>query len=52
MEIKNLYTFKAIIEEGSFSNAANKLGYTQSTITFQVKQLETELNMKLSPGYS
>lgn len=47
MEIKNLYTFKAIIEEGSFSNAANKLGYTQSTITFQMKQLEAELDMKL-----
>ena len=47
MEIKNLYTFKTIIEEGSFSNAANKLGYTQSTITFQVKQLEAELDMKL-----
>ena len=47
MEIKNLYTFKTILEEGSFANAANKLGYTQSTITFQIRQLEDELGVVL-----
>lgn len=47
MEIKNLYTLKAIIEEGSFGNAANKLGYTQSTITFQIRQLEAALGITL-----
>ena len=47
MEIKNLYTLKTIIEEGSFGNAANKLGYTQSTITFQIRQLEAELGVTL-----
>lgn len=47
MEIKNLYTFKTILEEGSFGNAANKLGYTQSTITFQIRQLEEELGVVL-----
>ena len=45
MDIKNLYTFKAIIEEGSFVNAAATLGYTQSTITFQIRQLEQELGI-------
>ena len=40
MEIKYLQTFLTIVEEGSFSKAAKKLNYTQSTITFQVKQLE------------
>lgn len=47
MEIKYLETLKKIIEEGSFTKAAQKLNYTQSTITFQVKQLENELNIQL-----
>ena len=47
MDIKNLYTFKAIIDEGSFINAASVLNYTQSTITFQVRQLEKELGIVL-----
>jgi len=47
VELKYLYTFQAIIEEGSFSKAAEKLNYTQSTITFQVGQLEQELSAKL-----
>lgn len=47
MELKNLYTIKKILETGSFQNAANALNYAQSTITFQVKQLENELGVKL-----
>lgn len=47
MELKYLQTFKTIIEEGSFKKAADKLNYTQSTITFQVGQLEQELSVKL-----
>lgn len=47
MELKYLQTFKTIIEEGSFTKAAEKLNYTQSTITFQVGQLEQELSIKL-----
>jgi len=47
MELKNLLTLKAIIEEGSFQNAAMKLNYTQSTISFQMQQLEQELSIKL-----
>ena len=47
MDIKNLYTFKTILEEGSFINAASTLGYTQSTITFQIRQLEEELGISL-----
>ncbi len=30
-----------------FQKAADKLGYTQSTVTFQIKQLEEELALKL-----
>ena len=47
MELKYLHTFKTIIEEGSFTKAAKKLNYTQSTITFQIGQLEKELAVKL-----
>lgn len=47
MDLKYLNTFRTIVEEGSFSRAAEKLNYTQSTITFQVGQLEEELSAKL-----
>lgn len=47
MEIKYLQTFLTIVEEGSFSKAAQKLNYTQSTITFQVNQLEQEFSISL-----
>lgn len=47
MNTKNLVTFKTILEIGSFQKAADKLGYTQSTVTFQIKLLEEELAIKL-----
>lgn len=47
MNTKNLITFKTILEAGSFKKAADKLNYTQSTVTFQMKQLEEELSLKL-----
>ncbi len=47
MELKYLLTFKTILEEGSFTAAAEKLNYTQSTITFQISQIEHELSVKL-----
>ncbi|MEY8484189.1 LysR family transcriptional regulator [Lachnospiraceae bacterium 48-21] len=47
MNTKNLVTFKTVLEVGSFQKAADKLGYTQSTVTFQIKQLEEELALKL-----
>ena len=47
MELKYLQTFRTIIETGSFLNAARRLNYTQSTITFQMQQLEQELSVKL-----
>lgn len=47
MNTKNLITFKTILETGSFQKAADKLNYTQSTVTFQMKQLEEELELKL-----
>lgn len=47
MELKYLQTFKTIIESGSFAAAARALDYTQSTITFQMQQLETDLEIQL-----
>lgn len=47
MDIRHFKTFKSIIEEGNFTNAAAKLGYTQSTVTSQIQQLEQELSIKL-----
>ena len=47
MELRNLRTFITICETGSFSKAAERLGYTQSTVTAQMKQLEEELGTEL-----
>lgn len=47
MDIKNLTTFIYVAEMNSFTKAADALGYTQSTISFQIKQLENELNCQL-----
>ncbi|URN84383.1 LysR family transcriptional regulator [Acetobacterium wieringae] len=47
MELKNLLTVKKIIETGNYQNAARALNYAQSTITFQMKQLESELGIRI-----
>lgn len=47
MDIKNLTTFIYVAEMNSFTKAAQALGYTQSTVSFQIKQLEGELECKL-----
>ena len=47
MEIKNLISFVQVAEMNGFTKAADALGYSQSTISFQIKQLETELGCLL-----
>ena len=47
MTITQLGTFLKIAETRSFTTAANLLGYAQSTVTTQVKQLEEELGCLL-----
>lgn len=47
MELHYLRTLKVITESGSFAEAAEKLNYTRSTVTFQVQQLEKEFGMTL-----
>lgn len=47
MEIRNLITFVQVAELGSFTRAAHALDYSQSTVSFQIKQLENELDCLL-----
>lgn len=47
MELRNIRTFARIAEVGSFTRVAMELGYTQSAVTMQVKQLERELGCVL-----
>ena len=47
MTITQLGTFLKIAETGNFTAAAGLLGYAQSTVTTQIKQLEAELNCLL-----
>ena len=47
MELRNLISFIHVAELGSFTKAAEQLGYSQSTISFQIKQLEEELGCLL-----
>lgn len=47
MDIKNLVTFINVAELNSFTKAAEVMGYSQSTVSFQIKQLEKELNSQL-----
>ncbi len=47
MEIRNLITFVHVAELNNFTKAAKLLGYSQSTVSFQIKQLEEELDCLL-----
>lgn len=47
MELRNLRTFQTVVDQGSYQRAAERLGYTQSTITVQIQQLEGELGVPL-----
>ena len=47
MELKNLRTLQAVADQGSYQKAADCLGYTQSTITVHIQQLEEELGIPL-----
>ena len=47
MEFRNMKTFMRVAELQSFTKAAEELGYSQSTVTVQIKQLEQELDVLL-----
>lgn len=47
MEFRNLQTFLCVANLLSFSKAARRLGYSQSNVSFQIRQLEEELGIRL-----
>jgi DNA-binding transcriptional LysR family regulator len=47
MELRQVETFRAVAEEVSFSRAAARLGYVQSSVSAQVAALEQELGVPL-----
>jgi DNA-binding transcriptional LysR family regulator len=47
MELRQLKTFRTIATLGSFNQAAEVLDYAQSTVSEQIKALETDLNVRL-----
>ena len=51
MDTNVLKTFIAVCEYSGFSAAAKELGYTQSTVSSQIKQLEKELGVRLFDRY-
>ena len=51
MNTNNLKTFIAVCGHAGFSAAAKELGYTQSTVSSQIKQLEAELQVRLFDRY-
>lgn len=50
MELRNVKTFIKVAELGSFSKAGKSLGYAQSTVTLQMKQLEEEMGVPFLKG--
>lgn len=47
MEIKNLKTFVKVAELNNFTRAADAVGYSQATVSAQIKELEDELGKPL-----
>lgn len=47
MENRNVATFVKIVEAGSFTKAAELLGYSQAAVTAQIKTMEKELGVPL-----
>lgn len=47
MESRHLFTFLVVVEVGSFTRAAQRLDYAQSSITAQIQSLEAELGTPL-----
>lgn len=47
MDLRCLKTFLYVAELNSFTRAGQVLGYSQSTVSFQIRQLEAELDVRL-----
>ena len=47
MEIRYLQSYLQVAKDGNFTKAADRLGYSQGTVTVQIKQLEKEIGAPL-----
>lgn len=47
MDLRSLNIFIQVAELNSFTRAGEKLGYSQPTVSFQIKQLEQQLGIQL-----
>ena len=47
MDIRSLEIFVEVAERSSFTRAGEHLGYSQPTVSFQIRQLEQELGVPL-----
>ncbi|MEZ9564319.1 LysR family transcriptional regulator [Vibrio artabrorum] len=47
LHFENIVSFISVVEEGSFSSAARKLGKSQSTVSTAVQNLESDLGFNL-----
>jgi molybdenum-dependent DNA-binding transcriptional regulator ModE len=47
LQVRSLLALVAVAEEGSFVRAARRLGYSRSTISHQIAQLELAVGMSL-----
>lgn len=47
MDLRTLQIFIEVAEQNSFTRAGEKLGYSQPTVSFQIRQLEQELRVPL-----
>jgi DNA-binding transcriptional LysR family regulator len=45
--LRQLRVFFAVARHGSFSRAAEEVAVSQSTVSFAIQQLETELGLRL-----
>lgn len=47
LNLNHLHTFAQVIQHGSFSAAAQRLGLTQPAVSLHIRQLEARLNLRL-----
>lgn len=47
MDLRSLHIFMEVAELNSFTRAGERLGYSQPTVSFQIRQLEQELGVPL-----
>src|SRR5215469_7655600 len=47
INLHHLSTFEAVVEEGSFIRAAERLHFSQPAVSAQIRQLEAAMGLKL-----